>query len=188
MNDSFLTQIRQTDTSLRSGMAAVQVALQHPKNLDELFRAALDISDADYFRACRILELLLADDLNPIQPYVKRFCAALADLRNETALRSMSKIAAALVKADANPHHAFSNTLGPAQRQQLKDAAWSWLLGDVKVATKVWAMRTLETFARKEPQVKSELLEVLAYGFPEHSAAYRSAARHVAKNLSKRIK
>ncbi len=188
MSDSFLYQIRNTDTSLRSGEAAVQMAFRDSKNLRLLFQTALDTSDPDYFRACRILELLLAGDLSPIQPYVKPFCASLLALRHETALRSMSKIAVALVKADANSNSAFASMLGPAQRRQLKEAAWSWLTGDVKVATKVWAMRILEVFALKEPETKAELLAVLQHGFPEHSAAYRSAARHIVQKLSKKAR
>jgi len=69
--------------------------------------------------------------------------------------------------------------LSDGQIVQITEACFKWLVSEEKVAAKAYAIHTLYETGKQLDWVYPELIAVLQHGFPDHSAAYKSAARQI---------
>ncbi len=70
--------------------------------------------------------------------------------------------------------------------QQIIETCLDWLIQDEKVAAKAYSMRALLNFSKKHKWIIPELQNILSQDYPNHSAAYKAAAKDVLKKLGKR--
>jgi hypothetical protein len=59
-----------------------------------------------------------------------------------------------------------------------------WLIGDARIAPKVFAMRTLYEFSTQNQWIKEALKNVLSENYLQQSAGYKAAARAVLKSIN----
>jgi hypothetical protein len=59
-----------------------------------------------------------------------------------------------------------------------------WLIGDARIAPKVFAMRTLSEFSTQYQWLKEALKNVLSENYSQQSAGYKAAARAVLKSIN----
>lgn len=157
-----------------SGMVINDLSL-----LPEMMAMALDVTDKNHHKACWSLELVMEENIRWLQPYLEDFCNRLTAYKHEGALRSVSKIVMfAVAEEDNHP-----GSLTPAMRQQITEACFDWLIGDIKVATKAYAMRALYSLGKKENWIYPELKIILQQDFPHHSAGYKAAAKDILKKI-----
>lgn len=155
--------------------------LEHASVFGELLRLALDTSNKQHHKACWNLELVLEQRLDWLEPQLEAFCQSLSLFTDEGAKRSISKCCLFIARK-----HFEKNGRGYASRPQLETIAsvcFDWLIGDSKVATKAYAMRSLFLLGKQFDWIHPELREILVKDFPMHSAAYQSAARELLKKL-----
>ncbi len=148
---------------------------------DDLITLALDVTDQNHFKACWILERVLEKNLQFLSPRLTDFCDNLPNWKHDSALRSVSKICM-LCAQQANAQPDF---LSPDQIVQITEASFQWLIAEEKVAAKAYAIHTLFETGKRLDWVYDELVPILQHGFPDHSPAYKSAARQALSKIKR---
>lgn len=148
--------------------------------LPEMMAMAFDLNNKNHHKACWSLELVLEKDITWLYPYLNIFCEKLAHYKHEGALRSVSKIVMFVTIQD----NLQENFLTDEMRQKITEACFDWLIGNIKVATKAYAMRALFNLGKKENWIYPELKVILQQDFANHSAAYRLAAKDLLKKMN----
>jgi hypothetical protein len=155
--------------------------LSDPSLFPELLGTALDFTDENHHKACWILELVLESNIQWLKEYCEDFTAALANFRHEGAMRSISKIC--MFAAQKNEKEKLS-FLSDIQLNCIVTICFDWLIGDTKVASKAYAMRALYCIGKNQPWIHDELKQILPQGFPDHSPAYKAAAKDILRRIS----
>lgn len=157
-----------------------QFFYDNQRYLDILFECAFNVKYEYHYKACWILELVADLDLTLLVPRLQQLLAVLPHFHHDGALRSISRICMLLCE-----HHQQAEILSESQNSLITDVCFEWLLGDQKVATKAYAMRTLLVKAKSDQSVVIPLKDAIQQGFPNHSAGYKSAAKDVLRQLSR---
>lgn len=147
--------------------------------LTEIMEMALDLKNKNHHKACWSLELVMEEDIKWLNPYLATLCEKLSDYKHEGALRSISKIVMFASIEDSR----HNNFLTADMRQKMTEACFDWLIGNMKVATKAYAMRALFYLGKKDDWIYPELKVILQQDFANHSAAYKAAAKDLLKKI-----
>ncbi|WP_243389570.1 hypothetical protein [Flavobacterium cyanobacteriorum] len=147
----------------------------------ELMATALSMQDTSHHKACWILELVLEKDLDMLRGYLPQFCDSLPAFTHDGAIRSVSKICLFCVQR----HMRDGSFLTARQLQQVTEACFDWLISGAKVASKAYAMRALYLAGKSKAWIHPELEVILTRGFPEHSPAYKGAAKEILQKIHK---
>jgi hypothetical protein len=137
---------------------------------------ALDENDKIHHKACWSLELIFEIKLELLLPFLDAFTSKISVYKNDSAIRPVSKICMFLSK---------SKTIQLTENQETKiiETCLDWLIQDEKVAAKAYSMRALYNFSKKHPWINEELKTILTQDYPNHSAAYKGAAKDILKKL-----
>lgn len=155
--------------------------LSNPELFTVLMQTALDCADKSHHKACWILELVLESNIHWLKEYLEEFTACLNSYTHEGAIRSVSKVCMFAALKHQKEKYSF---LSPAQEQLITEACFDWLITDTKVASKAYAMRTLYVLGKQHQWIHNELKHILPQGFPDHSPAYKAAAKDILKKIS----
>ncbi len=130
-------------------------------------------------KACWILELVSYQKIAWIVPQLDFFCTHLKTLENDSAIRSIAKVCQLLVMA------AEKNQLQLSQENKdlLIANCFDWLMRDIKVASKCYAMRTLAILSKENHWIKKELSAIIEKDFYSQSAAFKAVSKAVLKVL-----
>ena len=150
--------------------------IQNPDKLHFLMAIALNENDKIHIKACWSLELIFELKLALILPFLEDFISKMANYKNDSAIRPVSKICLFL---------SISKTIKLTENQENKiiENCLDWLIQDKKVASKAYSMRTLYHFSKKHTWIKDELKMILSQDYPNHSSAYKAAAKDILKKL-----
>jgi hypothetical protein len=69
------------------------------------------------------------------------------------------------------------------QLQQITECCFDWLISDVKVASKCYAIRTLQLLGNHFDWIHPELKIILEKDYTYHSAAYKAVGREILKKI-----
>jgi len=154
------------------------LALRNEDFLKMIVEIALSTEDKNHHKACWILELVCEKKLKTFIPYIDAFCEAIPSFKNDSAIRPVSKICLFLAKSN---HRANGISLSQNQETQIIEICFDWLIRDEKVATKVYAMRTLFILGKKYNWVLPELKIIIEQDYANQSAAFQAATRMLLK-------
>lgn len=163
----------------------VTVIQNKPSLFGMLLSIALDIEDKNHHKACWILELILEKNIEWLQNDLARFCQNLLLWKHDGAIRSVTKISMFIIRFHLSENKKSQPFLTDHQLQELINATFVRLSGNHKVASKAYAMRTLFEAGKLLPWIYTQLVDILEFGFSEHSSAYKAAAKDVLKGIKK---
>jgi hypothetical protein len=154
--------------------------LGDPELLPDLLHIAFDTKDKSHHKACWILELVMEARIKWLTPHLDTFCNTLAQYRDESAIRPISKIC--LFTVQRQQKEAF---LCSKHSEQITEACFDWLIDpDGKVAAKAYAMRALYLLGKKEDWIYPELKRILSEDSVKHTAAYKAAAKDILRRIT----
>ncbi len=183
MTENLYTKIANSNAyrAIRDELSGI---VRNDKSLmPELMAFALNTNDKNHFKACWISELVFENKIEWLQEHLDDFCAALPKFTHESALRPISKICLFAVEKHYKTHSGFLNS---RHINRITESCFDWLINpEGKVATKAYAMRTLYILGKKEDWIYPELETILPLGFPQHTAAYKVAAKDILKKITK---
>lgn len=137
-------------------------------------------------KASWVLEYVAKENLRPILKNIDIFISLLPIIRLESSIRPVAKICELLTKAYAikRPHPA-KIILTESHFKIITEAAFDWLIGDHKVASKAYAMTILLLIGHKIAWIHPELKGILTQNYDTGSAAYKARARMTLNAMSK---
>jgi hypothetical protein len=144
-----------------------------------LIAICFEVNNKNAHKACWILELVSYQKIVWILPQLDFFCAHLKTLQCDSAIRSIAKVCQLLVMA------AEKNQLQLSQENKdlLIANCFDWLMRDIKVASKCYAMRTLSILSKETLWIKKELTAIIEKDFYDQSAAFKAVSKAILKVL-----
>jgi len=185
MNDQLYKNIANSSAHRASRDENAKFISENPALLGDLLQIALDVNDKNHYKACWVLELVLAQSIDWLYPYMNIFCEKLPLFFQEGAVRSISKICLFICVEEQRKSKSGSHSLNQQQERQITECCFDWLIGDYKVATKAYAARALFELGKNSDWIYPELHIILENGFVQHSAAYKVVAKEILRKISK---
>jgi hypothetical protein len=156
--------------------------LGNPALFPDLIRLCFLTSNKNAAKACWILELVCYEKLEWLQEYLDIFCSNIKNLTDESAIRPAAKICLLLTISHFKKKEIL---LTENQLQQITETCFDWLMTDVKVASKCYAIRALHLLGNHFDWIHPELKIILDKDYTNHSAAYKAVGREILKKINK---
>ena len=171
-----LYKIIENSTAHKASREAVSgLILNNPLWFPDLLALAFNTSDKNHYKACWILELVLAKQLHLLTDHLPLFCNHLSQFSNESAARSISKICLFLCQ---------HMNLTSLQEEKITESCFDWLIQEhTKVATKAYAIRALFELGKNQDWIYPELKRILTDDYRKYSAGYKAIAREILKKI-----
>lgn len=166
----------------KSRQATADFIMTRPEQMDDFMKICFENQNPDHYKGCWAMELIAYEKLDWFQKYLDLICSKSKILTNESAIRPLSKIIFLLIEA----HYKNSKNkihFTEEQRQDLIEINFDWLITDTKVASKVYAMRSLQLLGREYEWIHPELETILVKDFSTHTAAYKLVSKHILKKI-----
>lgn len=161
---------------------AAQFIVENPIYFKELLEISFETTNPESYKACWVLEFVAYEKLEWFSDYLSFFCENLKILTHESSIRPMAKITLLLLKLHYNKKES-SIKLTESQLQNCIEINFDWLITDVKVATKYYAIQNLYQLGLCYEWIHPALKQILIKEYNNHSAAYKAVAREVLKKL-----
>lgn len=175
MENLFYKQINNCNALRKNREGIRDLVLLDLNHLPFLMTIAFDPFDRANPKACWILELVLEKQPHLLTPYLDSFCNTLPKYTNQSALRAIAKSSLYITK---------HLVLQPKQERKIIETCFDWLiLENTKVATKVYAIRTLFELGKKNHSIHADLKRILIEDYPKNSAAFQAVARELIKKI-----
>ncbi|MEW5676398.1 hypothetical protein ABGT15_08800 [Flavobacterium enshiense] len=175
MNATFSDQLSKINASTENRNRMRDFVLQHPESLKELIAFGTDLTNKNHHKGVWIIEMLAEHQTELLSPFVNQICQTISEYKNDSAIRGISRVAYFLGTSKMI-------NLTNSQREKLTEICLDWLIRDERVACKVYAMRTLQHFSKKEPWIAEELKDIISRDYTHQSAGYKAVARKILKN------
>jgi hypothetical protein len=177
------TIIAQTTGYKNSRQATALFIIRNSELMDNFMRICFENQNPDHYKACWAMELIAYEKLNWFQDYISLICSKSKILTNESAIRPLSKVIFLLIEVH---YKTLKNEIHftESQLKELIELNFDWLITDTKVASKVYAMRSLLLLGKEYDWIHPELQTILAKDFSNHTAAYKAVSKHILKKIN----
>jgi hypothetical protein len=176
MNEDFYNQIAKSNAGTDCRNNLKKLVLDNPNLLVDLIQISINTLDKNHHKAVWIVEMIAETDALLLLPYIDDLIESFSKCKHESAIRGMSRVAYFI---------GTSKTFSTSENQNEKiiEICLDWLIGDTKVAPKVYAMYTLSFYITKYDWIKEELKNIIEKDFETQSAGYKAAAREVLRKI-----
>ena len=177
MNFEFYNRIATSSAATESRNSILGFVIENLNFITDLASIAFDVKDKNHYKAVWIIEMIA--EINPVLliPYLDTICETLSEFKNHSAVRGMSRTVYFISTSK-------EITLTKTQEEKIIETSMDWLIGDARIAPKVFAMRTLSEFSTQYQWIKEALKNVLSENYSQQSAGYKAAARAVLKSIN----
>jgi len=135
-------------------------------------------------KASWVLEIICQKHIHLLIPHLPYFTNHLSQIKNESALRPLSKICAHLSKLFVNEKNQYiKEAFLKKHQKKMIVCSFDWLIEDHKIATQVFAMDTLFYLGKDLSWVHEELQLILQQNTATSSAGYQARARAILKKI-----
>ena len=154
--------------------------LENSELFPQLVSLCFLTSNKNTAKACWILELICYEKIEWLQEYLDFFCSNIKNTTDKSAIRALSKICLLLTTSHFKKKEI---KLTKNQLQQITETCFDWLMTDMKVASKCYAIRSLYLLGNHFDWIHPELKVILEKDFTSHSAAYKAVGREILKKI-----
>ncbi|GGG47385.1 hypothetical protein GCM10011414_16350 [Croceivirga lutea] len=164
----------------------VTVVLNNPNLTCHLLDLVLAEDKTEYWHCSWVFDNVMRKNLILLLPCLDTFSNNLKSLTSESVLRPMAHICELLTLGyfkHKNPElraHLTNNHL-----EKITESCFDWLIGNHKVATKVFAMTSLFYLGEKYDWIRPELKSVLEQQIHDGSAGFKSRGSKTLEKLKK---
>ena len=176
MNADFYNKIAKSNASTNCRNNLKKLVLDNANLLVDLIQIATTTSDKNHYKAVWITEMIAETHPELLTDFTSDLIASFSKCKHQSAVRGMSRVAYFISVSK-------EISLSESQQEKVIVTCLDWLIGDAKVAPKVYAMYTLSHFAKKHEWIKTELQNIIEKDFALQSAGYKAAARETLKKI-----
>ncbi len=182
MNISLQQAIEKSTALRQSRKDTADFVLENQDLFPELLGYAMDVSYLFHHKACWILEWVFNHKPIWFKEYLDLFFTNLPLFDHDGARRSIARIAMQIITEQ--------NEILPCSPQQLqiaKETFLDWLISNTKVASKVYAMKSIYYMSKNDIWLKDILLDIIQKDYESESAAFRAASKEIIRNYKKHV-
>lgn len=129
------------------------------------------------FNASWVFDHLMRSRLDYLLPYLNEFTLMLSNLKSESCIRPMAHVCEMITEAYfIKKIPEFRKELTETHLERLVSNCFDWLIGEHKIAAKVFAMTSLFYLGKKFDWVHPELTSILEQTVNEGTTGYRNRA------------
>lgn len=163
----------------------VQYLTQHPDLtkplLEEVF---LQDATGESFNASWVFDHLMRKKLEYLLPHLRIYIEGTANLQTESCMRPMAHVMELLNEAYfKHGRSRYTKTITEEQQEQMTSICFDWLIGEHKVATKVFAMTSLFYLGERFNWVRPELKSLLELQIGGGTAGFKSRGGKILEKL-----
>lgn len=178
MNSAFFSLIDKSNAGTNCRNSIKQMVLDDSSLLTDLVAIATDISIKNHYKAVWIVEMLAETDSELLASFIDVILNTVKEHKHQSAIRGISRTIYYLEKSK-------SILLTALQEEKIIEYALDGLIGDYKVAPKVYNMYTLGNLSSNYIWLKEELKSIIDNDYSIQSPAYKAASREVLKKIKK---
>lgn len=176
MDMTFFNRISKSNASTNCRNGIRDFVVENPEYVNDIVAFATDLSNKNQYKGVWIIEMLAETHTELLVPFIDVICKTISHYKHESSIRGMSRTAFFLSTSK-------TISLTKEQQEKMMEICLDWLIGDAKIAPKVYAMYTLSHYAKQHDWVKEELQNVINKDFAQQSAGYKAAAREVLRKI-----
>jgi len=174
------------DHSREKRLQMAHLIMSNPHLIEPLLEIAFEAENPVSSKACWVLEFTAKKELSYLFPYIDPFIDNLGKLKLDSSVRPAAKICEYLMLCFfLNDEGECQYILEDRHLEKITTACFDWLIGDFKVAAKVYSMTSLLHLGKKFTWIHPELSLILEQNYAQGSAAYKARARHTLAKLAK---
>ncbi len=164
---------------------AAEFVINHPETFPFLLELVFADKKRTSIKAAWVLEFVCHENLELILPELDFFIDNLKIIKEESALRPITKVCNFILNGDY--YHPKTPKiiliLSQEQSNKLIENNFAWLIDKHKIATQVFAMDNLFVLCKNSEWVSQELRLLLQKEITHKSAAYQAHARKILKKI-----
>ena len=165
-------------------LKAADYFIQHPERISDLVALVFDTSYKFHHKAAWVLEFVLKEHLNWIITHIDLFSSSLSKLKNDSAIRPIAKICQWIAYEYVhNRYNLYFKKITVDHIDNIIESSFDWMIGDYKVASKVYSMDTLYYFGSMQNEDYSwvlwELKNIILQNINEGSPGYKSHGKKI---------
>ncbi|PWL38573.1 adenylosuccinate lyase [Flagellimonas aquimarina] len=159
---------------------------RHPELTEPLLIEVFAQDKTDSFNASWVFDNVMRKKLIYLVPHFETFTLGLKELTSESNIRPMAHICELTMEAYFKKKDiSFREHITEEQLERVMTVCFDWLIGEHKVAAKVFAMTSLYYLGMKFDWVHPELKLILEQTAHEGTAGYKFRCRKTLENLKK---
>ena len=141
-------------------------------------------AEGESFNASWVFDHLMRKKLDYLLPHLNLYIEGTSKLKTESCMRPMAHVIELLNEAYFKKKKVkYLKTITEEQQEQMTSICFDWLIGEHKVATKVFAMTSLFYLGEKFDWVRPELKSVLELQIAEGTAGFKNRGGKILDTL-----
>lgn len=178
MNSKLLDRITKSSAHTQNRIDNGNYILQNSHLVEELIKHSFRTENKLHIRACYILEKAFDLQLDLALPYLDLIRINLYKLKNDSAIRCVSRFLVFLVQDNSKKNYLTGNQL-----EKITESSFDWLISDYRVAVKHHAVNILLEIGRKTSWIYPELKIILEKEIEFPSPEYKSIVKKFLKMI-----
>ena len=183
MNLEFYNQIKNSTAHSKSRYDNANFVLQNLNLLPVLIAFSFDVNDKSHHRAAAILDIVFELQFGLIYQFKDLILKDLHILKNDSAIRSISRFVMPLVQENSKKIKTDSKFLSEIQLEKITEVSFDWLISDYRVAVKQHAIYMLFEIGKTQDWIYPDLRVILEKDSVENSPAYKSIAKRILEQI-----
>jgi hypothetical protein len=184
MNLEFYNQIKNSSAHTKSREDNANFALQNLNLIPELIAFSFNVNDKSHIQAAAILDKVFELQFGLIYEYKDLVLKDLNQLKNDSAIRAISRIVMNLVQDNSKKIITNSNYLTQNQLEKITEVCFDWLIANYRVAVKQHAIYMLFEIGKTQDWIYPELQIILEKDSVGSSPAYKSIAKRILREIN----
>jgi hypothetical protein len=176
MNLELLERITTSSAHTKNRIENGNFIIRNRNLVEELIAFSFQTENKLHIRSCCILEKVFELQLDLAFPYLDLICKNLSKLKNDSAIRSISRFLMFLVQDNSKNNYLTENHL-----EKITEASFDWLIEEYRVAVKHHAVYTLIETGKFSNWVYPELRTILEKEIEFPSPGYKSIVKKFLK-------
>ena len=176
MSSEFFNRIAKSNASTNCRNGIRDFVLENPEYINENVAFGIDLTNKNQYKGVWIIEMLAETHPELLVPFINQIADVASKYKHESAIRGISRTLLFLSTSK-------KISLTEEQQEKFIETSLDRLIGDDKIAPKVFAMYALCHFSKEQDWIKEELQNIINKDFAEQSAGYKAAAREVLRKI-----
>lgn len=161
-------------------LRVANLVIENPVVFKHLLAIAFEVNNKLSIKAAWVLEFVCEEKLDWLAPYLTYFTQNISHLKFDSAVRPVSKICGFIAKAYTSKNKSeIKSEIKSKHINTIIEAGFDWLIGNQKVAVKVYTMEMLFLFGKNEKWIHQELQLIIEQNIINESAAYKARGKKI---------